>query len=889
MLKKTVLLFLLFAAAALFADVVPIGDTRNGYPVIIPQVKTLKPARGAFVLPEQLTVAAPAEFDLSTLAREYAKAVEGGRVLRAEDGQTAALRFELTTEGVPDSPEGYTLDITPGGVIVRARDVRGLFYGMQTFNWFLRGRKVEGRGVKCCRIADWPDLEIRGLYYQLAYVDPRRVDRVCHVIDVLGSLKYNALLIGFFDNFPYVDSPFTKRKRTFSKEDIAKIKAAAKRNHIEIIPKLQVISHAGWIHSHRDWTGENCEFYEGPYKKPSAALYCPASPEAQKLVMKMVRETVEEFKPRYFHLGLDEILLAGYPICPKCRAADPTQTIINHVRPIKDMLTSMGVQTIIYHDEYFGSSNPIAPKQVSTEFVPEGLGRDVMINSWEYEASPSRRIGDRIRKRGFKDLVYMSFAIDADNCWKLPKVAHETKSKGNFLAYWSIVPPTLDGPHEKRAHEFYPSTIAQANYTWNATDVEFSRIPIDSANIMCELLDGKPKNRFRGEATPVPMGGVCNARIDDDPLFPHLDARLVAKIQKIAAADRAKFKLAVKDGSLYAVVLSGTPMDGRPAGSVRIPVGSEASGASFLVTASAFNNYGLVDKQRGFPIGEIEIVYDDGKVVKQPLIFQRNVNDWNTYLGGNGCRPVLRGNDLDGALFSFYAIDWRNPRPEQPIREIVFSSKGDTQIAPALLAISLSDIGKTVPAGAPGAPKRHSGIRVEAPELVTIADFSKGMPKGWSSVKTAVPKCKIRTVNDPERGRVLEIRIPTTTKHLARVVVDLPLNNPQEFKNIVFDIKVSDSSSIFRSDCYVMNRQATQVLGALGYVSGLRDSWQTVCIPRERFLPKEGGGIDPAKANRIRIGFFLKNDIKPTVIRIGNISFCDHVLPGRVTNTAPAK
>ena len=86
-----------------------------------------------------------------------------------------------------------------------------------------------------------------------------------------------------------------------------------------------------------------------------------------------------------------------------------------------------------------------------------------------------------------------------------------------------------------------------------------------------------------------------------------------------------------------------------------------------------------------------------------------------------------------------------------------------------------------------------------------------------------------------------------------------------------------------------MNRQATQVLGALGYVSGLRDQWQTVCIPRERFLPKEGGGIDPTKANRIRVGFFLKNGIKPTVIRIGNIHFSDHVLPGRVNRADPAK
>ena len=886
MLKRSLSLLLLFVAGALFADVVAVGNTRNGYPVIIPQVKSLDPATGAFVLPAELTVAAPQELDLAPLVKEYAKAVEDGKIVRSSDGK-AAFRFELAADNVPASPEGYTLEITPDGVTVRAREVRGLYCGMQTFNWFLRGDKVDG-GVKCCRIIDWPDLEIRGLYYQLAYVDPRRIDRICHVIDVLGALKYNALLIGFFDNFPYEDSPFTKRKRTFTKEDIAKIKAAAKRNHIEIIPKLQVISHAGWIHTHRDWTGESCEFYEGPYKKPSAALYCPASKKAQELVMKMVRETAEEFKPRYFHLGLDEILLAGYPICPKCRAADPTRTIVNHVRPIKDMLTEMGIQTIIYHDEYFGSSQPVAQKRVSTELVPEGLGKDVMINSWEYESSPTRRIGDKIRKRGFKDLVYMSFAIDADNSWKLPKVAHATKSKGNFLAYWSIVPPTLDR-HDTSAHEFYPSTIAQANYTWNASDVEFSKLPIDSANIMRELLDGKPERAFRGKPTPVPLSGACTERIDVGPMFPNLDAELVAKIVKIAAADPARFELAVDDGHLSAVVLSGTPVDGRSAAPVTIPINTTASGASFLVTASAFNNFGQVARDRGFPVGGLKIVYADGKTADLPLVFQRNINDWNTYLGGNACHAVLRGNDRDGALFGFYAIDWRNPRPDQPIKEIVFSTRGNIQIAPALLAVSLSGTVKKAPTGVPGKPQVRTGGSAKTPELVAIADFTKGMPKGWSCVKTGTPKCKIRTVNDPERGKVLEIRIPSTTKHLARVVVDLPLNDPQDFKNIVFDIKVSEGESIFRADFYVMNRQATQVLGALGYVSGLRDKWQTVCIPRERFLPKEGGGIDPTEANRIRVGFFLKNGIKPTVIRIGNIHFSDHVLPGRVNRTDPVK
>ena len=394
MFEKFVLALLLCASGMLLrADVVAVGRTRDGYPLVVPQVKKLVPAEGTFTFPARLTVAAPAELDLAPFVKVYKQAVKGSEPVRAGKNQKAALRFALTKSGVPDSVEGYTLDITPKGITVNARDVRGLFYGMHTLNWMLRNRDNPA-SLKCCSVTDWPDLEIRGLYLQLPPVEPRRLDRVCHVIDVLGSLKYNTLLVGFFDNFPFTDSPFTKRKTTFSRDDIAKIMAAAKRNHIEIIPKLQVLSHAGWMLNHRDWP----KFYEGPTGKPHTTLYCPLHPETLPLVKKMVRETAEVIKPRYFHLGLDEILLGNYPMCPKCRAADPTRTIVDHVRPIKDMLTKMGIQTIIYHDEYFGSSNPIAQKQVSTEFVPEGLGRDVMINSWEKEGGSFHQLKGKWEK-----------------------------------------------------------------------------------------------------------------------------------------------------------------------------------------------------------------------------------------------------------------------------------------------------------------------------------------------------------------------------------------------------------------------------------------------------------------------------------------------------------
>ena len=883
MRKKLLSLVVLLCAGTLFASpgAVGIGNTRDGYPLIIPQVKKLAPASGKFALPGKLTVAAPSELYLEPLAKTYAVAVKGGEVVRAGDGD-ALCRFEIVGDGVPESPEGYTIDLGAEGIVVRARDVRGLYCGMQSLTWIIRNR-TEADSLKCCKITDWPDLEMRGLYLQLAYVSPEKVDRVCRVIDVLGSLKYNMLLIGFFDNFPYENTPFTKRKKTYTREDIARIKEAAKRNHIEIVPKLQVISHAGWMLSHRDWP----KFNEGPVKKSHTTIYCPANPEVLPIVEKMIRETVDEFKPRYFHLGLDEILLAGYPMCPTCKAGDPTQLIVNHVLPLKKMLAERGIQTIIYHDEYFGSDNPVVSRGVSIEKVPEKLGTDLMINSWQYTPSPTREIADTIRHRGFKDLIYMSFAINIDNCQNLPKLAHEVGAKGNILAYWSIVPPTLDRA-DNSAYAFYPSTIAQANYCWNAGDVPMCRIPIDSANILRELLDGKPKRDFRGAASQVPLSGACNFRIGEDLMFPRLDAKLLAEVKAVAAADRAGFELVDADGKLGAVVLSGTKDDGLAAEPVTIPVGAKASGASFLVTASVFNTCGFVNVNQGIPVGDIRIVYADGKKTDVPLVVFRNINDWNSYLGGNNCRPVVRGNDRDGALFSFYAIDWRNPRPDVEIKEMVFSSKGNTMIAPALLALSLSDAAGEI-SGVPGVPQIRSDVKRGMVERIPIVDFKKGLPKGWSRLSSGVKGYKTRIVKDEKYGKVLEISFTGTTKQLARVVVDLPIGNPQEFKNIAFAIKVSDFSSIVRADCYVMNRSATNVLGVLGYTSYLGPEWQIVCIPRERFVPKEGGGIDPAKADRLRIGFFLNRGARPTTIRIAGIDFADRTLPGRNNLTDPVK
>ena len=889
MFKKTALscLLTLGLAAALAAEVIPVGRSRNGYPLIIPQPKKLEAAAGSFALPATLTVAAPENFDFAPLGKFYAKSVKGGKVVRAADPAKALCRFELATAGVPASVEGYTLAVAPDGVTVKARDIRGLFYGMQTLRWMIRNR--EGAALKACRVTDWPDLEMRGIFFELPWVPRQKVERLCEVIDILGELKYNMILIEFGHNFPLTNYPYTKHRDTFTRADIEKIMAAARRNHIELVPKLQVASHTQWMNDHPRWA----EFSEGKVVNPWCSIYCLSNPEVQPLVEQIVRETADLIKPRYFHLGLDEITNCGYPICPKCKAAKLEDLLLRHVRPLKKILNDRGITPIIYQDQFFDAADPSEQKLASYQRFPEELGRDVMINSWEYHVSPTTQVGESIRKRGFKDLIYMSYSIRPENSQRLPQVAHKLKAKGNILAYWYAVPATMDKPGECNFAS-YPSTIIQANYSWNAGDVDFNLIPIDSGAIMRELVNGVPYFRFRGKPSPVAISGVFDRALGSDPQFPIFDAKLADEVKRIAADDPAKFDVVVRDGKVLAAVLSGNPDDGYRSAPVTIPVGTTATGASFLVAASIFNSFALPNAASKIEIATIKIVYAEGKPVTVPLTLRHNLNDWSSLIGGNNSRAVLRGNDAKGSLFSFYAVDWRNPRPKAAIKEFVIAPKANrADAAAAIFAVSLSDAGKS-PKGAAGAAKVELAVPERPqPKRIPLVGFDGGLPRNTGIHGSYIPGFRHRMVDVPGHGKVIEFTVPATTRKFARCLVDLPIPKvPNDFKYLLFDVQVSDYTGVHRADVYFMNsrgKDPIRALGALGYAPALDGDWHTVCIPRERFIEKEHGGLTPEEAKFLRIGFFLKYPVKPLVIRVGGVSLGDRPPVGRVNFKTPVK
>ena len=877
MLKKIFLLSALFGAVCLFADAISIGHSRNGFPLIVPQIKKLEAADGGFSLPEKLIVTAPETLGLAPLVKHYSETVMGGSVERADT--SALCRFVLTTKDVPKSPEGYTLAITPNGISVKARDVRGLYYGMQTLCMMLRHR-ADAKALKCCTITDWPDLRMRGLFLHLSKAMPNQIDRICHVIDAFGSLKLNTLLIHFTDNFPYEGLPFTKRDATLSRADIEKLLTAARRNHMEVIPAFSLVK--SWpIKNHRDWP----KFQEG-----KSGTYCLSDPEVQVLIEKMVREVADLIKPRHIHLGLDEIEQAGFPQCPKCKAADRERLLLAHLRPIKKILAERGITPIIYQDQFFGFGEPQPQQGIGIEKFPEKFGRDTVIDSWEYGPNPTTWLAKAIRGRGFRNLRYMSFGIDIDNAQNLPKLAYKVGAQGVTNAYWGMLPITFDGIWGA-CRTLYPSFIAHSNYCWNAKDAAFVQLPLDGGTLFQELLDGTPERTFRGTASPVALGEAFNQCFSNDPIFPSFDETTARQMRQIAADDPAKFDLRIQNGAPLAVVLSGGDNDGFAMAPVTIPVNTTASGASFLVTAAMFNNFIFSRNQsavaRTTDIGKLEVIYADGEMTTIPITMRLNINDWNTYLGGALCRAVVRGNDRNGSLFSLYAIDWRNPHPDKEIKEFVFSSKGDTGISPALFAISLSDAAKT-PAGVAGTPPTGFPKPERPAAKKTVAlDFSGATHKIAIS-EFGMKGLSCGVVSDSQHGNVLEIRIPRARKFLSRAVIDIwsPKAPPSDFDSVVFDIKASGWNGIYRPDFYLM-KNGNKYFGVNNFALEIDNEWHTVCMPLARFF--KSGEMSTDEIKMLSIRFFMLDGDRQCLVRLGNIYYCDKVLPCRNNITIQVK
>ena len=79
--------------------------------------------------------------------------------------QGAGITLSLSEQNTPESPEGYTLEITSRGVTIQSRGQAGLFYGCQTLEQLMEDSRDLRIPIPCLRMTDYPEISYRAVHF----------------------------------------------------------------------------------------------------------------------------------------------------------------------------------------------------------------------------------------------------------------------------------------------------------------------------------------------------------------------------------------------------------------------------------------------------------------------------------------------------------------------------------------------------------------------------------------------------------------------------------------------------------------------------------------------------------------------------------------------------
>jgi len=312
---------------------------------IIPKPQSLVLNKGVFRLNEKTCIVA-ATPETQTIAFYFAAKIRRatGYPLSLNENEprknTISLRIDPS---LSVNNEGYTLDVTPSSVIVKAKTSQGLFYGMQSFMQLLPA-EIEHKGLvenmswiaPCVTIQDQPRFEYRGIL-----LDPCRhfmtVEEVKRNIDVFALFKINRMQWHLTDDqgwrieikkYPKLVEIGSVRREGegyeyggyYTQEQIKDIVKYAAERFITIVPEFELPGHG--MAAIASYPELSCR---GKQVKPRIIwgiediVYCAGKESTFEFIDQVFKEWAALFPSDYFHLGGDECPKNEWAQCPLCQ------------------------------------------------------------------------------------------------------------------------------------------------------------------------------------------------------------------------------------------------------------------------------------------------------------------------------------------------------------------------------------------------------------------------------------------------------------------------------------------------------------------------------------------------------------------------------------------
>ena len=867
--KSLFILGLLMSTPLLQAAVV------NGTP-LVPRPQTVVPGGAAWIIPGEITVSASsgAQSEIKFVTEAVKRRFTGKQVRSVED--KGMIQLQLRKEDVPDNPEGYTLTVTRSGVQIAAKDVRGIFYGIQTLgNLLLNTRNGRIPGM---RITDFPKLSMRETYLQIPGLQKKHLPEIRKMIDLFASFKYNRVLLMLHKSFPYRDLKF-KDSSDLTAEDIRSLAAYCRERHIEIVPGLQLLSHVRWLQSHPE--------YESLLEDPKTAKnwgtnWCPNNPRMRQIWQQAVGDHIELLKPRYFHLHMDEISFGPMATCPRCKNIPQTEWVRAELRRYIKFLEERGVKPIAWHDSFINPAhtsrfsphrNDLKGWKLLKEF-PEGS----LIAYWDYGLQLDMPALKYLLAQG-KDIYCAAWSRTAGN---IPLVARLVASSGKQAKGATLVPfwfgtGTPDKAFRKFGYRAWVGITLGGHCFWNpdAETPELKTLDFDPVyESRRRLFPGL--NRRKDLWQSVNINSALNTEFTREWFAPLFTRKQLEQLIRDYASLPEKFAVSGNPakGTLNALTVSASPTgrDGFSPRPGKVELGKlQTTHLSMLMaivpTGQFFiddNEWRMLRSNARPQVGILRIKWIDGKYEDIPLVRALNISNWNAQFPGFEARFPVKSYDRSGRLVQFSMLEWRNSRPQVPVASLEVISAGYRDRALALFAVSAANA-KNLPAASVHPAKRFNGNVFKSHEKQRSAWVSNtevaSCKLSWRDV-TGQAKCV--PVPDPwHPGRqALKITIPPAqSAPFGRVCCDIPVKIPSFAGGFTFRVKSDHPETNCEAAVYLMDRKGNAYMHL--YNSTLLTGNVIVPFP---LMTKENNPGTHQNMNEIRFSFRQLNSMPVTVI-----------------------
>lgn len=267
--------------------------------------------------------------------------------------------------------EAYKLEITTKKITIRASDLQGFYYALQSIRQLLPSA-IESEQVTenvdwtvpALTITDQPRFGYRGLLVDVArFFSPK--ENLLRIIDCMAMLKLNKLHLHLVDDngwrieikkypllteigscrvdrpgktFPERRNPrqgeSTVEKGFYTQDEIREIVRYAQERHIEVIPEIEMPAHSNAALA--AYPLLSCPVVDkfigvlpGLGGNHADVIFCAGNDSVFTFLQDILDEVLELFPSKYIHLGGDEARKTHWEECPLCQARMKAENLEN--------------------------------------------------------------------------------------------------------------------------------------------------------------------------------------------------------------------------------------------------------------------------------------------------------------------------------------------------------------------------------------------------------------------------------------------------------------------------------------------------------------------------------------------------------------------------------